>query len=523
MTSLTDRGRSLGARVRRVADRLSDDRTAFDDEEIVVEAPFTGESLGTVPAGDEDDVADAVERARSAQREWAERSREERAEVLLRFHDLVLAEREDLLDLVQREGGKARMDALEEVLDVATNARHYAVRADEYLAPERRKGAFPGLTRTTVHRHPVGVVGVISPWNYPLTLSVSDALPALLAGNAVVCKPAETTPFTALAVADLLAEAGLPEDLFAVVTGYGPDTGPALVERCDYVTFTGSGETGRIVAEGAGRHLTDCSLELGGKNPMLVLESADLDRAVEGAVRGSFTNAGQLCISFERIYVHESLYDEFLERFVTATEALELGAEVGYGYDVGTLASAEQLAKVGAHVDDARERGATVHCGGQARPDVGPYVYEPTVLTDLPADADAACDETFGPVVAVAPVPDAETAVDRANDSRYGLNAAVYADRERGRELAPRIECGTVNVNDPYVASWISVDAPMGGMKDSGIGRRHGREGIERYTEAQTVAVQRTSTAVPDWLSDRLYAELTTRGLWLTRRIPGLR
>jgi succinate-semialdehyde dehydrogenase/glutarate-semialdehyde dehydrogenase len=521
MASLTDRGQGLGDRVRRAAARLTDD--PGDADEIAVEAPFTGERIGTVPAGDGDDVREAVERARAAQSAWADRPREERAAVLLRFHDLVLEERDELLDLVQREGGKARMDALEEVLDVATNARHYAVRADEYLAPERRKGAFPGLTKTTVHHHPVGVVGVISPWNYPLTLSVSDALPALLAGNAVVCKPAETTPFTALAVADLLYEAGLPEDLFAVVTGYGPDTGPALVEASDYVTFTGSGETGRIVAEQAGRHLTDCSLELGGKNPMLVLESADLDAAVEGALRGSFTNAGQLCISFERIYVQESVHDEFRERFVAAAEALELGAAVGYGYDVGSLASADQLAKVRGHVDDARERGATVHCGGSARPDVGPYVYEPTVLTDLPSDADAAREETFGPVVRVESVPDAETAIERANDSRYGLNAAIYGDRERAAELAPRVECGTVNVNDPYVASWISVDAPMGGMKESGIGRRHGREGIERYTESQTVAVQRTSTAAPDWLPDRVYEAIAARGLKLTRHVPGLR
>jgi len=517
-----DSATALGERVRRAAGRLTrSDADASDD--IAVEAPFTGERIGTVPAGDADDVREAAERARAAQSAWADRPRAERAEVLLRFHDLVIEERDELLDLVQREGGKARMGALEEVLDVATNARHYAVRADEYLAPERRKGAFPGLTKTTVHHHPIGVVGVISPWNYPLTLSVSDALPALLAGNAVVCKPAETTPFTALAIADLLVEAGLPEDLFAVVTGYGPDTGPALVAESDYVTFTGSGETGRIVAEQAGRQLTDCSLELGGKNPMLVLADADLDAAVEGALRGSFTNAGQLCISFERIYVHESVHEEFLDRFVAATDDLQLGAAVGYGYDVGSLASADQLEKVSAHVEDARERGATIHCGGQARPDVGPYVFEPTVLTDLPSDADAACEETFGPVVRVESVPDAETAVERANDSRYGLNAAVYGDRERAADLAPQIECGTVNVNDPYVASWISVDAPMGGMKESGIGRRHGREGIERYTESQTVAVQRGSTAVPDWLPDRVYEAVVASGLKLTRHLPGLR
>jgi succinate-semialdehyde dehydrogenase/glutarate-semialdehyde dehydrogenase len=522
MSSFSVRGLAVGDRVRSaLRSRLPGSDPPAD--EIVVEAPFTGEELGRVPAYGEAAVESAFADARAAQTAWAARPLDERAAVLHRFQRLVLAEREGLLDLVQREGGKARADAFEEVLDVATNARHYAANADEYLAPDAGWGAFPVLSEAVQHQQPKGVVGVISPWNYPLTLAVSDALPALLAGNAVVVKPAEETPFCALALADLLAEAGLPEDLFQVVTGRGSEVGPHLVRESDYVMFTGSGETGRVVAEQAGRHLTDCSLELGGKNPMLVLEDADLDAAVDGAVQGCFTNAGQLCISFERLYVHEAVYDAFLERFVAATEALELGTALDYGVDVGSLASAAQLEKVEAHVADARERGATVHCGGEARPDVGPYFYEPTVITDLPDDADAACEETFGPVVAVHPVASAEAAVERANDSDYGLNAAVFAgDRERGMAVGERIECGTVNVDSAYLAAWTAIDRPMGGMKDSGIGRRHGREGILKYTESQTVAYSRVPVDRPDGVPGWLYDRVLVAVLRATERVPFL-
>jgi succinate-semialdehyde dehydrogenase/glutarate-semialdehyde dehydrogenase len=522
MSSFSVRGGALGDRVRdALRSRLPGTDAPADD--IVVEAPFTGEPLGSVPAHGEAAVEAAFADARDAQAAWADRSLDERAAVLLRFQRLVRRERDGLLDLVQREGGKARADALEEVLDVATTARHYAANADEYLASDAGWGAFPVLSEAVQHHHPRGVVGVISPWNYPLTLAVSDALPALLAGNAVVVKPAEETPFCALALADLLAEAGLPADLFQVVTGRGSEVGPHLVRESDYVMFTGSAATGRVVAEQAGRHLTDCSLELGGKNPMLVLADADLDAAVDGAVQGCFTNAGQLCISFERIYVHEAVYEEFLDRFVAATKALELGTALDYGVDVGSLASERQLEKVEAHVADARERGATVHCGGTARPDVGPYFYEPTVLTDLPDDADAACEETFGPVVAVHPVASADAAVERANDSDYGLNAAVFTgDRDRGMALGERIACGTVNVNSAYLAAWTALDRPMGGMQDSGIGRRHGREGVLKYTEAQTVAHSRVPVEKPDGVPGWLYERALAGFLRATERVPFL-
>ncbi|WP_134671480.1 succinic semialdehyde dehydrogenase [Halorussus marinus] len=505
---------------------LSGTVPAGDDRPgIEVEAPYSGAPIGEIPACSRADVDAAVERARDAQPSWADRSAAERAEVVSRFHDLVLDRRDELLDVIQLESAKARIDAFEEVADVASTARHYADRAPEYLASERRKGAFPLMTRTVEHRRPVGVVGVVSPWNYPLTLAVSDAIPALLAGNAVVLKPASETPFAALSIRDLLRTAGVPEAAFEVVTGTGSEAGGALVDAVDYVCFTGSTETGRAVARRAGENLVDCSLELGGKNPLLVLGDADLDAAATGAVRGCFANAGQLCLSMERLYVHRDVRDPFLDRFVRRTRALDLAAGYDWTPDVGSLVGSDQLEKVEAHVDDAVEKGADVVTGGRARPDIGPYFYEPTVLTGVTEEMALAREETFGPVVAVTAVDSADEAIERANDSEYGLNASVWTeDAERGRRLARRIDCGTVNVNDAYAAAWASTDAPMGGMKDSGLGRRHGRQGLLRYTESQTVAEQRAgSLHPPEGVPKGWYAKGMTLALRAMARLPGVR
>ena len=498
---------------------------AGDRERMTIEEPYTGDPIGAIPRCEEADVELAVERAQEAQRAWAERSPSERAEVLKRFRKLVLDRREKLMDIVQLETGKARRTAFEEIQVVAMTAGYYSHRAEQFLASEKRKGAVPGMTETTVHHQPVGVAGLISPWNFPFELALSDALPGLLAGNAVVIKPAEQTSHIALYGKKLLEEAGLPADLFQVVTGTGADIGEPLVERVDYVGFTGSTATGRIVAEQAGRELTKASLELGGKNPAIIFEDADFDRAVPGLVNGAYSNTGQLCIAIERIYVHESRYDEFVERFVAATEDVELGATYDFGPDVGSLVSKEQLAKVVEHVEDAKASGATVHTGGEARPDVGPYFYEPTVLTDVERDMDLCCEETFGPVVSIYPFSDTEAAIEEANDTDYGLNASVWTeDTEFGSEVAQRIRAGTVNVNDAYGPTYASIDAPMGGMKDSGIGRRHGREGILKYTESQTVAVQKgQGMAAPDSVPFWLYAKLTSGALRLFDKIPGLR
>jgi succinate-semialdehyde dehydrogenase/glutarate-semialdehyde dehydrogenase len=498
--------------------------TTGEEGSMSVEEPYTGEELGEVPACGEAAVDLAVERARDAQETWADRPVDERAAVLERFHDRLLDRQDELLDVVQLETGKARRHAYDEVMSVAVTARHYAVRAPGYLESERRRGAFPLLTRTDVHHDPKGVVGLIAPWNYPFELVVSDAIPALLAGNAVVCKPAEQTTHVALYAKRLLDEAGLPEDVFQIVPGEGSEVGPPLIERVDHVGFTGSTAVGREVAAQAGEHLTSCSLELGGKNPAVVRADADLDRAVRGLVRGCFDNAGQTCIAIERIYVHESIYDEFVRRFADAARDRRPAATYDFGPELGSLVSAEQLERVESHVEDARVDGATIRTGGRARPDVGPYFYEPTVLTDVEEEMDVCCEETFGPVVSVHPVVDDEEAVARANDSEYGLNASVWTeDEERGRELARRIEAGTVNVNEAYVAAYASVDAPMGGTKDSGIGRRHGEEGFYKYTESKTVATQRADAFSEPPVPFGAFTRVMTAVLKVWRRIPGLR
>lgn len=492
---------------------------------VDVIVPFTGERLGCVPRGTPADVEEAVRRARAAHPAWAARSFAERAEVFLRFHDLLLDRRDELLDLVQTESGKSRRHAFEEVMDTAVMARHYALHAERYLRPRRRKGALPGLTVTRVHHHPVGVVGFIVPWNYPLNLLVTDAIPALMAGNTAVLKPDHQTSFIALRAADLLYEAGLPRDALPVVTGVGPELGPALIGSVDFLMFTGSTRTGKVVARQAAERLIGVSLELGGKNPMLVLEDADLGRAVEGALRGAFVGAGQVCVSTERVYVPRGLFDGFVRRFAEGARALRLGAALDYTAEVGSLSSAEQLQRVEAHVRDAVERGAVVQAGGGARPDVGPFFYEPTVLTGVAPGMRAYAEETFGPVVSVYPYDTVDEAVALANDTPYGLSASVWGRSvRRAEEVAVRIRAGSVNVNEAYAATWASAEAPVGGVKESGLGRRHGAEGILKYTEAQTVSRQRgLPIAPPRGVAEERYVRAMTHLLRWMRRIPGVR
>lgn len=494
-------------------------------ERAAVVAPFTGEVLGHVPLATAVDVREAVRRARRAQAAWAARPFRERARVLLRFHDFVLENAELAQDLVQWETGKARRHAFEEVADVALVARYYARHGGRHLRPRRRRGAIPLLTIAWEERRPVGVVGLIAPWNYPLSLAVGDALPALVAGNAAVLKPDPLTPFAALWAADLLREAGLPDDLFHVVVGEGPVVGPPLIDGVDHVAFTGSTGTGKIVSRQAAERLIGCSLELGGKNAMVVLDDADLDRAVDGAIRGAFANAGQLCISIERIYVHDTLHDRFAERFVERVRALRLGPGFDPALDMGSLISARQLETVRRHVEDALAKGARLLAGGSARPDLGPFFFEPTVLAGVTPEMELYAQETFGPVVALYRFRDEEELVRRVNENDYGLNASIWTrDVRRGRSLARRIHAGTVNLNEAYGAAWGSVDAPMGGFKDSGLGRRHGAEGILRFTEAQTIAAQRILPLGPPPGADAApFARRMIRALRLVSRIPGLR
>ncbi|MET4591744.1 succinic semialdehyde dehydrogenase [Arthrobacter sp. 754] len=483
-------------------------------------APFDGNLVGEVPACTADDVDAAVVSARTAQRTWAAVPLNERRAVIRRFRDLLLEREPEVLDMVQAESGKSRLSAFEELADVALTASYYERTAPRYLRPARRKGAAPLLTSTVEHRLPKGVVGIISPWNYPLTLAVSDALPALLAGNGVVLKPDSQTPFTALLALELLREAGLPQDLFQIVTGPGPLLGSAIIERVDFVMFTGSSATGKMVATQCAGRLIGFSAELGGKNPMLVLADADVAKAARGAVHACFSNSGQLCVSIERIYVHRDVFEPFLAAFTAETRGVRLGAGPDWDVGMGSLISTKQLETVNAHVQDAVAKGARLVTGGRARPDLGPLFYEPTILTGVTDEMLLAREETFGPVVAVYAVKDDAEAVALANDSEYGLNASVWSARH-GVSMARRLLAGTVNVNDGYAATWASHDAPIGGMKESGTGRRHGREGMLKYTEAQTVSLQRLlPVGPPPGMKNEKYARIMKAAVKVMSRFP---
>ncbi|MBF6210603.1 succinate-semialdehyde dehydrogenase (NADP(+)) [Nocardia puris] len=453
---------------------------------------FTGTPLGTVPVGDAQDVAAAFTKARAAQARWAARPAGERCAVFDRFRTLIIDEREALMDVIQAETGKARWAAQEEIMGMMFAARYFARVASKLLEPHSVPGAFPVLNRASVRTQPKGVVGVIAPWNYPMVLSIGDSIPALLAGNAVVVKPDSQTPYSALAAAELLYRAGLPRDLLAVVPGPGAVVGTAIVDECDYMMFTGSSATGRTLAEQCGRRLIGFSAELGGKNPMIVTRGANLNKAAKAAVRACFSNAGQLCISIERLYVEKAVAEEFTAKFVTAVQTAKLGAAYDYSADIGSLISESQLETVTKHVADATSKGATVLAGGKARPDLGPLFYEPTVLADVTDEMECGREETFGPLVSIYPVDSVEDAIRLANDTEYGLNASVWArTKSEGEAIAQRLHAGTVCVDEGYAPAWGTTGAPMGGMGISGVGRRHGPDGLLKFTEPQTVVVTR--------------------------------
>ncbi|MFC9993976.1 succinic semialdehyde dehydrogenase [Nocardia sp. NPDC127526] len=466
--------------------------TSEDRETRAITEVFTGDTLGSVPVGIAADVTAAVAKARAAQREWAARPAKDRAAVFERYRALVVENREYLMDVVQAETGKARWAAQEEIMGLIFAARYFSRVAPKLLSAHSVPGAFPVLNRASVRAVPKGVVGVIAPWNYPMLLSVGDSIPALLAGNGVVVKPDSQTPYSSLANAELLARAGLPRDLFAVVTGPGTVVGTAIVDQCDYLMFTGSSATGRTLAEQCGRRLIGFSAELGGKNPMIVTRDADLDKAAKAAVRACFSNAGQLCISIERLYVDKTVAADFTEKFVAAVQSAKLGAAYDFSTDIGSLISESQLETVTKHVADAVSKGAKVLAGGNPRPDLGPLFFEPTVLTDVTDAMECGRNETFGPLVSIYPVADVEEAITRANDTEYGLNASVWAgSKAEGERIAERLHAGTVNVDEGYAPAWGTTGAPMGGMGISGVGRRHGPDGLLKFTEPQTVVVTR--------------------------------
>lgn len=486
-------------------------------------APFTETQFATVPEATEEDVRAAVDRARVAQEAWAARPISQRVAVLSRFHDLLLDGTDVALDLIQLESGKARIPALEEVFDTVATTRYYLKTGPGLLRRKRRAASFPVFSKAYEYQHPVGVVGSITPWNFPLTLSISDIVPALLAGNTVVAKPDEKTPFSALYGAKLLAEAGLPDGVLQVVTGPGNTIGPPLIDSVDFMMFTGSTEVGRLISERAGRRLIGTSMELGGKNAALVLADADLDKTVPGIARAVYANGGQLCIAKERIFVDATIQEEFTRRFVEYTRGLQVTAAYDFSSALSSIITRDHLENVHAHVEDAVASGATLLTGGKPRPDVGPLFYEPTVLTDIDESMLMCRSETFGPVAAIYGYLSVDRAIERINDSEYGLNHSVWTqDTQRGVQLASKLKAGTVGVNDGYAAAWSAYDAPMGGMKASGIGRRHGSAGILKFTEPQTVAVQKVGPAFapPPGVDYETYQKVLTPVLKILKKIP---
>ena len=497
---------------------LTDRLTASSGETHEVCSPIDGAPLAHVPQSSEEDVVDAFARARRAQERWARTPYAHRQRLLLRLHDLVLDRQDEIMDMIVLESGKARKHAFDEPLHIALTARYYGRTLADHLSTERKPGVFPALTRIDINHVPKGVVGVISPWNYPFTMALCDGLAAIAAGNAVVAKPDAQTMLSALLAARLLDEAGFPEDLWQVVAGPGPEVGRSLIEKADYICFTGSTATGKLVAKGCAERLIGCSLELGGKNPMLILADADIERAAEGAVRAVYSNGGQLCVSIERMYVADAIYDRFVDRFVSRVQALSLGAGLSWDIDMGPLISQAQVDTTEAHVADAVAKGARVLTGGRARPDLAPYFFEPTILEGVTPEMTCFGNETFGPVISLYRFHDEADAVARANEGEYGLNASIYSqDGPRARAVARQVKAGTVNINEAFGATFASLAAPMGGMRSSGTGRRQGREGILRYTETQSVATQRLARIAPMFgMSDEAYARMMTvtlRGL----------
>ena len=481
---------------------------------------YTGDLLVELPQSSESDIVQACADARAAQEIWGAWPLKKRLDVMKKFHRLVIDNQMLVTDLVQAESGKNRRMAFEETCDIPMGTSHYIKRAPKLLKDRKHAGPVPFISYSTEVRRPKGVVAIIAPWNFPFATGISDTIPALIAGNGVVLKPDNKTALSPLYGVRLLEEAGLPKGLVQVVCGEGPDVGGPLLANSNYVMFTGSTATGRIIGELAGKNLIGCCLELGGKNPMVVLEDADVDEAVHAALFGSFGNSGQICMHIERLYIHDSIYDEFKDKFVAATKALNVSAAYDFLPDMGSLVSVDHKDRVVSHVEDAKKKGATVLTGGNARPDLGPAFFEPTILEGVTKDMLAGSTETFGPVVGLYRFATEDEGIALANDTDYGLNASVWSkDISHADEVARRIDSGNVNINDILATAYASKGTPSGGLKNSGVGARHGDQGLLKYTDAQNIGVLKKQVMGPQGKQTYdAYAKQTQTSLKIMRK-----
>jgi len=476
-----------------VSEQVTPNGSAGGREPFAVINPATGAVTAHVPHLSPEEVHELAVKGRQAQPGWNALGFDGRARIFLRAQKWLLDNRERVIETIQSETGKTYEDALlAEISYGAAAFGFWAKNAPKYLADERvhSSNLLVKGKKLVVRFKPLGLIGVIGPWNYPLTNSFGDCIPAMAAGNSVILKPSEITPLTSLLMGEMLRECGMPEHVYQVATGLG-DTGAALIDEVDMIMFTGSTATGKKVAVEAAKNLTPVSLELGGKDPLIVLSDADVERAANTAVFASMQNSGQTCISIERVFVEEPVYDEFVGKVREKVSALRQGVPAGPGsVDVGAMTFPKQVDIVERHVNDAVEHGAKTLTGGHRVEGAGDF-FEPTVLVDVTPDMACMTEETFGPTLPIVKVRDQEEAIRLANQGPYGLSGSVFSkDVARGEAVARRLDTGAVCVNDAII-NYVALELPMGGAKESGLGTRHAAGGIRKYTQSQSILVSR--------------------------------
>jgi acyl-CoA reductase-like NAD-dependent aldehyde dehydrogenase len=465
---------------------VSKQETSFE-----VLSPATLQKIGELPIFAKDKVEEKISYAKEAFTIWSKKSLKERSKEIIKLRKYLAANKEEIIDTICSESGKSRMDALLEVFTVCESLTYIAKKGIKFLKPEKRSSGLLVQKYSYINYHPYGVVGIISPWNYPLILSLVPIAGALMAGNTVVIKPSEITPYTTLKALEFFQRAGLPEGILQVVTGKA-ETGVALVESSEtkMIYFTGSTATGRKIAEVCGKMLKPVILELGGKDPMIVFEDADILRAARGALWGGFFNSGQTCISVERVYVQKTVYSQFINILKEEYALIKQGSKEQFP-EIGSMTFAKQVDIIEDHYTDAVQKGAKVVTGGsRLEGETGMY-HKPAILTDVNHSMKIMREETFGPEISIMQFDTEEEAIRLANDSQYGLNASVWSrSSSRAERVAGQISSGSLCIND-CITNYMISDLPFGGFKESGLGRSHGPEGLRSFAQSQSVVANR--------------------------------